>query len=146
MILHCCLWGSSKNILNNKNIHVHMRSKFWSRLLPNFCNPVSQGSDSPWRLGSLYMSSPGRIARCPNPAEPTCPPESGRTQIGNGRPNPAEIRFGTAVRIRPNSDWGRPPESGRKTYFLIVNCVKWFIRLPNPKIKPTNLEIELKDK
>ena len=33
------------------------------------------------------------------------------------RPNPAELRFGTAVRIRPNSDWGRPPESGRKAIF-----------------------------
>ena len=36
-----------------------------------------------------------------------------RTQIGDGRPNPAELRFGTAARIRPNSDLGRPSESGR---------------------------------
>ena len=35
-----------------------------------------------------------------------------QTQIWEGRPNPAELRFGTAVRIRPNSDWERPPESG----------------------------------
>ena len=35
----------------------------------------------------------------PNLAEPARPPESGRT-----RPS---------VRIRPNSDWGRPSESGR---------------------------------
>ena len=52
----------------------------------------------------------------PNPAEPARPSESGRTRIWDGRPNPAELRFGTAVRIRPNSDWGRPPESGRKTH------------------------------
>ena len=32
------------------------------------------------------------------------------------RPNPAELGFGTVARIRPNSDWGRPPESGRKTH------------------------------
>ena len=57
----------------------------------------------------------------PNPAEPARLSESGRTRIWDGRPNPAELRFGTAARIRPNSDWGRPPESGRKTYFLIVN-------------------------
>ena len=44
---------------------------------------------------------------------PACPSESGRTQIGDGRPNPAELRLGTAVRIRPNSDLGRPSESGR---------------------------------
>ena len=60
-----------------------------------------------------------------HPAEPARPSESGRTQIGDGRPNPAELRCGTAVRIRPNSDWGRPPESGRKTHFF--NC-KWSIR------------------
>ena len=29
------------------------------------------------------------------------------------RPNPAELGFGTAVRIRPNSFWGRSSESGR---------------------------------
>ena len=29
------------------------------------------------------------------------------------RPKPAELGFGTAARIRPNSDLGRPPESGR---------------------------------
>ena len=29
------------------------------------------------------------------------------------RPNPAELRLGTAAQIRPNSDLGRPPESGR---------------------------------
>ena len=34
------------------------------------------------------------------------PPESGRTQIWDARPDPS-------VRIRPNSDLGRPPESGR---------------------------------
>ena len=52
----------------------------------------------------------------PNPAAPARPSESGRTQIVHGRPNPAELRFWTAVRIRPNSDWGRPPESGRTTH------------------------------
>ena len=46
---------------------------------------------------------------------PARPSESGRTRIWNGRQNPAELRLGTAVRFRPNSDWGRPPESGRKT-------------------------------
>ena len=47
-------------------------------------------------------------------------PESGRTGPSARiwpnppvRPNPAELRFGTAVRIRPNSDLGRPSESGR---------------------------------
>ena len=50
----------------------------------------------------------------PNPAEPARPSESSRTQIGDGRIRTAELRFGTAVRIRPNSDWGRPPESGRR--------------------------------
>ena len=49
----------------------------------------------------------------PNLAEPARPSESGRTQIWDGRPNPAELRLGTAVRIRPNSDLGRPLESGR---------------------------------
>ena len=39
----------------------------------------------------------------PNPAELARPSESGRTQIGDGRPNPAELRFGTAVRIRPKN-------------------------------------------
>ena len=29
------------------------------------------------------------------------------------RPNPAELRLETAVRIRPNLDLGRPSESGR---------------------------------
>ena len=81
-------------------------------------------------------------ARRPNPAEPARPPESGRTrpsvrirpnsdwgrpsesgrtQIWDGRPNPAELRLGTTARIQPNSDWGQPPESGRKNIFLIVN-------------------------
>ena len=49
----------------------------------------------------------------PPESEPARPSESGRTQIWDGRPNPAELRFGTAVRIRPNSDLGRPSESGR---------------------------------
>ena len=31
------------------------------------------------------------------------PPESGRTQIWDGRPNPAELRLGTAARIRPKN-------------------------------------------
>ena len=31
------------------------------------------------------------------------PPESGRTQIWDGRPNPAELRLGTTVRIRPKN-------------------------------------------
>ena len=34
------------------------------------------------------------------------------------RPNPAELRLGMAVRIRPTSDWGRPPESDRKTHLF----------------------------
>ena len=29
------------------------------------------------------------------------PSESGRTQIGDGPPNPAELRLGTTARIRP---------------------------------------------
>ena len=47
-------------------------------------------------------------------------PKSGRTRPSARirpnppvRPNPAELGFGTAARIRPNSDLGRPPESGR---------------------------------
>ena len=61
----------------------------------------------------------------PNPAEPARPSESGRTQIGDGRPNPAELRFGTAARNRPNSDWGRPPESGRKTHKTLAKSEFW---------------------
>ena len=48
-------------------------------------------------------------SRRPNPAEPARPSESGRTQIWDGRPNPAELRLGTTARIRP------------KITFLIVN-------------------------
>ena len=45
----------------------------------------------------------------PNPAGPARPPESGRTRKWEGRPNPTEIGYGTAARIRPNSDMdGRP--------------------------------------
>ena len=62
---------------------------------------------------SALTGSDGITSVRPNPAEPARPSESGRTQIGDGRPNPAELRFGTAVRIRPNSDLGRPSESGR---------------------------------
>ena len=62
---------------------------------------------------ALLSTIPACLAVRPNPAEPARPSESGRTQIWDGRPNPAELRFGTAVRIRPSSDWGRPPECGR---------------------------------
>ena len=63
----------------------------------------------PWSLSRFLGDLPVR----PNPAEPARPPESGRTRIWDGGPNPAELRFGTAARIRPSSDLGRPYESGR---------------------------------
>ena len=54
------------------------------------------------------------------PINPVRPPEFGRTRPSARirpnppvRPNPAELRLGTAARIRPNSDLGRPSESGR---------------------------------
>ena len=60
--------------------------------------------------GQILQDPPVR----PNPAEPARPSESGRTQIGDGRPNPAELRLGTAVRIRPNSDWDDRPNPAEK--------------------------------
>ena len=64
-----------------------------------------------------------------------------RWQIGSGRvrpsvrirPNPpvrlnsAELRLGTAVRIWPNSDWGRPPESCRKAHKTWPKSEFWSI-------------------
>ena len=83
------------------------------------------------KKSQLYRRRPQTYVR-PNPAEPARASESGRTRIWGGRPNPAELRFGTTARIRPSSDWGRPPESSRKTHSLILNCSRsyWkFIRL-----------------
>ena len=57
------------------------------------------GTVSPAHVSDCLMTAAPLTALEFSPAEPARPPESGRT-----RPS---------VRIRPNSDWGRPSESGR---------------------------------
>ena len=71
----------------------------------------------------------------PNPAEPARPSESGRTQIWDGRPNPAELRLGTTARIRPKITFFDCNDSlNQNSDFGNVLCVFGRIRaaVPNP--------------